>query len=232
MENMKSRWSELKPAVVALRRSGKSLSFIEANLEIPRSTLSGWCKDIQLTNTQRNKLAKDRLAALSTARLAVAGKRRLKKQIRLKEAEESALHTLSSLNLTADLQKVALAMLCHGEGSKAQAISLRSSDPKVLAFFLAVLRKNYGVRTEAISCKIHLRQGQNSEQEVAYWRKSLALPPGSFQQVQFDKRTHGITEQAYHGVCVVRCSDIAIQQKLVYLYKSFTEKVVSDLGGD
>ena len=45
---MQSKWFELKPTAVKLRRKGFSIGKIEYNLGIPRSTLSGWLKNIEL----------------------------------------------------------------------------------------------------------------------------------------------------------------------------------------
>ena len=55
---MKSRWFELKSKAVRLRKSGKSIRFIEGKLGIPKSTLSGWFKNIELSNKQK-KVLKD-----------------------------------------------------------------------------------------------------------------------------------------------------------------------------
>jgi len=50
---MKSKWFELKPSAKKLRKKGLSIGDIERRLKIPRSTLSGWLKDIKLTSKQR-----------------------------------------------------------------------------------------------------------------------------------------------------------------------------------
>ncbi len=49
---MISEWYNLKESAVSLRRSGDSIRDIEIKLGIPRSTLSGWFKNIQLTDSQ------------------------------------------------------------------------------------------------------------------------------------------------------------------------------------
>ena len=47
---MRSKWFELKPDAIKLRKKGLSIREIELRLGIPRSTLSGWLKDIKLSD--------------------------------------------------------------------------------------------------------------------------------------------------------------------------------------
>ncbi len=53
---MTSKWFKSKPEAVTLRKQGKSIKFIEKKLGIPSSTLSGWFKNILLTEKQKLKL--------------------------------------------------------------------------------------------------------------------------------------------------------------------------------
>jgi hypothetical protein len=226
---MKSRWYELKPAALLLRKKGQSLRFIEANLGIPRSTLSGWFKDIRLSESQELALAERRFAALSKARDAAAAHHRSMKLARMKEASQAAEKTLLSVQLTADILDLALAMLYWGEGKKSQTTALGAADPLMLQFFLAVLKHNYNIQPDDITCELHLRHDQTKQEEVVFWSQKLGIPPAQFKRAYFDRRARGITRDNYHGVCLIYCSNIAIQRKLVYLYKSFCEKV-SEMG--
>jgi transposase len=55
---MRSKWSELKPKACKVRRQGISIRSIEKKLGIPRSTLSGWFRDINLSKKQQDNLRK------------------------------------------------------------------------------------------------------------------------------------------------------------------------------
>jgi hypothetical protein len=229
LNSMKSRWYELKPAVLALRSNGKSLTFIETHLGIPRSTLSGWCKEIKLTAAQQQTMAQGKLAALLKARIAASERSRAEKQLRLEEARNEAEHTLASVEITPELIELGLAMLYQG-GKKYKAGSLKSSDPGMIAFFVAALRVGYGVKPEDLTCELSLQQGQDTIQEARYWSKKIAVPMSSFKKVHIDKRVRVLKENTYHGICLVDCPEIAIQRKLVYLYKSFSEKIINIVG--
>lgn len=227
--NMISRWYELKPAALLLREKGHSLRFIETNLGIPRSTLSGWFRDISLSEAQESTLAENRLIGLSKAREVIAARREHTKHARLAEAKQSAEKTLSSLQLTTETLDLALAMLYWGKGNKTQATTLGAADTSILQFFLAVLKRNYGVKTDEITCELHLRRDHIEQDEITYWAHSLGVSPTQFRRVYFDRKAHSVAQDRYHGVCLIHCSNVAIQHKLVYLYKSFCEKVI-DMG--
>jgi len=47
---MVTRWFDIKDKALDLRQKGKSIRFVEKKLGIPRSTLSGWFKNIILTD--------------------------------------------------------------------------------------------------------------------------------------------------------------------------------------
>lgn len=49
---MKSKWFKYKKEVLELRQKGISMTAIERQYGIPRSTLSYWFKDLKLTDAQ------------------------------------------------------------------------------------------------------------------------------------------------------------------------------------
>jgi len=225
---MRSKWFELKETAVGLRKSGMSMTVIEQRLGIPRSTLSGWFRAVPLTDEQRLKLSKSRQDGWRKAREKAIESHRANKALRVFKAKKSAQETLENLELTAPVLDIAFAMLYMGEGSKTNGTSIANSNPIILKFVLAVLRINYNVTPDMIRCELHLRADQNADKLKLYWSQELGVPLERFGYVAFDKRSSGKATYAhYMGVCVVYCSDIAIQRKLVYLYNSFCEKVAS-----
>jgi hypothetical protein len=223
---MISRWFELKETAITLRKQGLSITVIERQLGISRSTLSGWFKDIQLTEEQRTRLMKNRHDGWQKAREKAVEAHRTQKALRLLNAKQAAQRTLEQIDLSGPILDLAFAMLYLGEGTKSGATSLASSDPKILKFVLAVLRHNYGITTSMISCDLHLRVDQDELMLKQYWSQELGVPIERFKYIGFDKRSAGKpTYDHYKGVCVLNCGKIAIQRKLVYLYNLFCEKV-------
>lgn len=231
---MKSQWYELKERAVKLRKKGNSIGSIERALGIPRSTLSGWFKDVKITKKQKEILFKKQKAALKEARKKAVIWHNKQKEQRLKEAEKAARKTLKNINIkSVEYLELAMAFLYLGEGSKKNTeTAIGSSDPDILNFFLAGLKKVYNMDIRSIRCELYLRADQDPEKIKRYWSRVLYIPLDNFKQVNIDKRTKGtVTYSYYKGVCNLRCGNVAIQRRLVFLAKLFYKKISSQNKG-
>lgn len=105
---------------------------------------------------------------------------------------------------------------------------LGSSDPVILQFFLAALRRLYSLDTTKLRYELYIRADQNPTQVKRFWAKTLGVPLTSFKQVNVDKRTIGSkTYPHYNGVCNIRCGNVAIQRKLLALSKLYCWRIAS-----
>ncbi len=226
---MQSRWFESKSDAIKLRKKGFSIGKIEHNLGIPRSTLSGWLKNIKLSQKQKEKLTQNWKNALVKARKKAVLWHNAQKEKRLKKAENQAIETIRGIDITdKKILELALAILYMGEGTKRKIeTSIGSSDPLILKFFIATLKTLYNFNPEKIKCQLNLRADQNPEKMKHFWSKELGVPINNFGYVSLDKRTIGSkTYPHYKGVCHVLCGNVAIQRKLIYLSERFCRKVI------
>lgn len=223
---MKSKWFEYKEAAIALRKTGMSMTVIEGKLGIPRSTLSGWFKIIELTPNQKSALQQNSSKGWIKARNAAQQWHNEQKKLRLLKAKDEAIATLANIELTPATLDLAFAMLYFGEGAKNNTTAIANSDPKILKFVLKVLEMNYATTTDMVRCELHLRSDQDPLKSKDYWSKELGIPLENFRGCYIDKRSIGRpTYDHYKGVCVLYCGGIAIQRKLMYLYTLFCEKI-------
>lgn len=202
---------------------------VELQLGIPRSTLSGWFKDVRLTNSQRVKLSHNWRKGLALARQKAVIWHNSQKALRLDLAKHEAKRSLASLDLNdSSVIELALALLYLGEGRKTQpGTSLGSSDPLILQFFIAVLRKNFRVPLEKIKCELHLRADQDPLRQRKYWSKTLKIPLQNFTGASIDKRSVGKqTYPYYQGVCVVSCGHAEIQRKLISMSRLYCKDII------
>lgn len=226
---MKSKWFEYKSETIRLRKKGISITEIEKKFSIPRSTLSGWFKGIDLSEKQKRALSDRKREVLIHARKKAVVWHNKQKELRLQEAERSARETFERLDIgNISVLELAAAILYLGEGAKKNVeTSLGSSDPLILKFFLKILRTVYGVEDGKIRCELYLRADQDPAQIKHFWSKELHLPLENFRQVNIDKRTAGtVTYDGYKGVCNIRCGNVAIQRKLIALSRLFCEGIV------
>lgn len=226
---MKSQWYKQKKTAIGLRKSGYSLRMVEKKLNIPRSTLSYWFKNVVLTSEQKEILLKNWRQALDKARLKAVKWHNKQKLIRLETAKSAALETLEKINIKeAGILELALAMLYLGEGFKSKPqTAIGNSNPLILKFFIKILETIYNLDRKKIKCELHLRADQKPNSIKRYWSQQLNIPLANFTSTQVDARTKGsVTYENYKGVCVLQCGNAAIQRKLIYLAEEFCQKII------
>ncbi len=218
---MYSKWFHLKPAAEKLRKSGASLRDVEKKLEIPRSTLSGWFRHVELTDKQKLRLKNRKAEALVFARKKAVEVHRAARERAIQDAQKRAqvIFESSDVRKREAVQKIALAALYLGEGFKRSAgLGLGNSDVRIVKFFVDCLRSVYGIPAEKMRCELYLRSDQSVKNEKRYWSKALKVPISRFTFASVDSRTKGKkTFVGYHGVCAVRCGAVEIEREIMYL---------------
>lgn len=148
---------------------------------------------------------------------------RTQKEARLEKARDEAQTILMQIPTeNVHILELALAILYLAEGSKRNTeTALGSSDAKTLSFFLYALKRIYDFNISSVRAELYLRADQDPEKMKRYWSKELRLPLRNFKQVNLDKRSVGNTYPRYKGVCSLRCGNVAIQRRLVYLAEAY-----------
>ena len=133
---MISKWFSLKNKSIALRKKGISIRSIEKYLKIPRSTLSGWFKNVKLTKTQMKVLEIKHKNALIKGRKKAMLWHNQQKSKRILNAENEANKILSKLDNNSKTIELGLAMLYLGEGfKKSPRTGMGNSDTLLLTFY-------------------------------------------------------------------------------------------------
>lgn len=225
---MISKWFEFKGKALALRHNGNSIRDIEKELGIPRSTLSGWFKNIKLTDKQHQVLKKRLARNLILAREQAVVWHNKQKANRLLEAEKIATSILTKINVNdKNILELALSMLYLGEGAKNKSTSMGNSNPKVVKFFIKCLLVLYNIKSEKLKCDLHLRSDQSKRKMIKYWSNELNLPVQSFIAIKDKRLIKSKTYESYKGVCVIRCGRVDILRRLGFLNSMFCDKILS-----
>ncbi len=225
---MKSRWYEYKEVILDLRRKGTSMTTIEREFGVPRSTLSGWFKEVILTEDQRTKLMQNSYDGWKKAREKAIITKNLQKAKRISQAKIDALAVNKELPTgSLAVLELSLAMLYFGEGKKKNATGMGGSDPFMILFFITSLEKIYGLDRNNFRYDLHLRDDQNEDESRLYWSSQLGIQPEKIKHIVKDKRTIGRpTYETYKGVCLVELGNIAVQRRLIALYNIYCSEVI------
>jgi len=215
---MKSRFLPLKSRATSLRKRGLSIPYIESKLGIPRSTLSGWFKDIKLSKQQTKKLFNKWKNGLINARKNAA-KWHIDDGNKRRETIRQEIEVLaSSVNIDKKIGEFILATFYSAEGSKTEScFSIANSNPELLKGIINLQRYLYKIDELKFRCCLHLRKDQNDKKLKKFWSETLNIPESNFLKTQFDKRTVKKTYEHYKGVCVLIYYDMALQRRILYL---------------
>lgn len=197
----------LKERAISLRVTGKTFSEICTALgrDIPKSTLSYWCKAVILPELQLNRIER-KIATAGSKGLATAHARhRNNREKYLKSLHADNLYLRNFLFDKTECAKAVLAALYLAEGGKTRKGSLMfgNSDPRIITLFLKLLRQTYVVDNSKFRCTLLCRADQNTKSLESFWVAVTNIPKKQFYEARIDSRTIGKKSRKanYKGVC-------------------------------
>lgn len=189
-----------------LRREGKTYQEIQKKMDllIPKSTLSFWCKKIDLPHGYKNRIDAYNKFNLAKARKIALALHRVERKKYLNSIMERNRHLKFALK-NKDTAKIALAILYLGEGSKGQRGSLMfgNSDSLIISLFLRLLRHCYNIDERKFRCTLQCRADQNIKKLELFWSRVTKIPLSQFYKARVDPRTINkpSKKKDYKGVC-------------------------------
>jgi hypothetical protein len=212
-----ARWTELKrwerrELGQALRRLGLSYSEIAEIIPVHNGTLSGWCRDIELTQGQLARLKSKRPAL--AVRQAVGEHLRKVARARHKAAREKArceLEVLASQPLF-----VAGVVAYWSEGAKGKEVCFSNSDPSLVRLFLIWAQRYLEADLSRFTVRMHLHSGQDEAERLRYWSEMTCIPPDGFRKTFFKREGTGHRKNIlYNGTVQIRMSRSRIELERV-----------------
>ncbi len=172
-----------------LRKQGNSITDIAKKLQVSKSTISGWCRDIALSDKAIARISKKSEAKSTSALLHYSESIRLKRQINTLASSEIGKQRLGCIN-DRDIFCIGLG-LYWGEGYKkgSQEFGFTNSDTGMMLFYLRWLEVVFGIK----KCDLILRVSINelhkarAEEVEQFWSKLLGVPRVQFTKISLVK---------------------------------------------
>lgn len=199
---------------INLRKQGGTYTFIRKQLNVSKSTLSYWLRDIELTPDQLNKIKKETIAKRVETYIQTTRERR--KRI-IQECYESEKKNLSHITKRDFL--IAGLFLYLGEGEKSNwfVSSISNSNPSIIKFAVFWLVKILGVNKKKIKVRLHLYQDMSIQKEIKFWQKVTGLPIIQFSKPYIKKSK--FTKINYstfgHGTCNIIVGNVKLKHKIM-----------------
>lgn len=221
---------KIKNDVKRLRSEGKTYSEIKQvlNLQIPKSTISDWCKDVKLPAWYENKVNDINYKNLKKAQKHAAASNLIKREKFLLKISKDNKQNIDKYLKNNSIRKMLLSILYLGEGAKWKSHSgliLGSSNPMIIKMYIKLLNQCYGIDLNHLKCRISYRADQNIEKLQRYWSKMTSIPLKNFYKTKPDPRTIGkkTIKNDYKGVCVIMGGSTKIQLELELISKLIEE---------
>ncbi len=208
-----------KQKVRSLRNQGWSLGEINLKMKIPKNTLSGWVKDIQLTEKQKERIRQKIIDSGQIGR-PLAIKLLRKKMERWKDGIRQKISNFENLPLqNSEMGKLICGLLYLCEGAKypsTRRLEFINSDPQVIYFFINYLRKYFHIYEDKLRISIVYRCDQNLQKLINFWSNLTKVPKTQFLNSRPDIRTKGkkTLRKDYKGVCKIIYYDTSLQFEL------------------
>lgn len=169
---------------VRLRRDGRSYNEIRRLLNIPKSTLSGWFRNIRLSATQRQHLMTKNQQVWSE-NIIRYNKLRAKKT-RQRTQREIFVSSLQIGNLSQRELRLIGTALYWAEGGKGNRWRLQFSntDPFMVRLMMRFFREVCRVPLDVFSAQIHLHPNISEQSAKRFWSRVAGIPCSQFMRSQ------------------------------------------------
>lgn len=209
---------EKKTQAQNLRRRGYSYSQIRKIIDVPKGTLSGWCRDIALTEDQALKLFGYKLKGAAKGRIIGAKRQQAK---RLKEIKDLMTEGTKEIGYLSTRDRF-LAGVClySAEGTKTdKSCNFANSDPKLIKFMTDWFREFCKISEDRLRGAIWIHDNLDAIEAKRYWSNLTGIPETQFHKTYMAKNkvdSLKIRKNIHnYGVFSVRFSDAKIHRKLM-----------------
>jgi len=217
-----------KTIALKLRLSGKSYSEITEALGVPKSTLSGWFSQLELSEKARSRILKrtkqkslEGLLKRNKNQTKLALKRKL--TIQLKAARE--IKNISHQNLLfigislywAEGYKRPI--IKNSREATYHPVSLTNSDPELIKIYLRFLREICGVPEGRIKADIRIFEHQNEDYLLNFWSKITGIKKEKFGKVYYGISKSSLNKRPFnrlqYGTIQVRVNDTKLFHRIM-----------------
>lgn len=199
-----------------LRKKGWSMRKIEEKLNVSRSSVSLWVRDVRLSKKVKEKLyINQKTGGLKGSFIASQNKIKKRKRI-TEEITSRAKREVGSLS-NRDLFIAGIA-LYFAEGNKAdKAVIFTNSDPRAIKFMVYWLKKYCSVAEQSFRCNIYIHDNLDEDRGKRYWSKVSSIPPSLFRKSYIVKNNPKRFRNSKHefGVCRVTVSNVNLHRRIM-----------------
>lgn len=208
-----ARFEDRRKAI-ELRLAGQTYSSIRTQLNVNKSTLSDWLKNIRLSREQIEKISSDTIARRVETYINTTRLRRQRISEVFYQEQKKKLLPLSSRDFL-----IAGLFLYLGEGAKStrSRIQVTNSDPAIIQFSIFWMNKILGIKRSKLKVQLHLYKDMDINNEVSFWKKVTHFKNDQIIKPYIKKTSSlKINHPSFgHGTCAIYCHDAKLKDEFM-----------------
>ena len=160
-----------KIKAIKLRKKGLSYNEIRKEVNVAKSTLALWLKDVLLTKKQKQRLYTKQIMILERGPQSQKERRRREIEKIFGEAEKE-------IKIPLDLETFRLfgAALYWAEGSKSNGFKITNSDPHLVLFMVRWVEKIFKICPRELKAWLNIYPQQNDLEIKKFWSDLTNIP--------------------------------------------------------
>lgn len=213
-----SGYLEKKLLAIELRKKGLSYGEIIEKVVVSKDTVSRWCKDIQLTDEQQNRLLLLKQKGQSKGSAVAANNKRIIRKQKLTEVLKEGRNTVGLLS-DRDFFIAGIALYA-AEGDKGDGRGgFANSDPQIITFMMQWFLRFLSIPISRYRGAIWIHEGLDQSKAKKYWSELTTIPESQFHKTYISKNkpeSKKIRKNIHSfGVFSIRFSDSASHRMII-----------------
>lgn len=217
-----------KNQALKLRLNGKSYSEITKLLGAPKSTLSGWFFNLELSGKVKNKIFErtrqkslEGLLKRNKNQTTLARKRKLEIQTEatreIKNISQQNLLFIGASLYWAEGYKRPIVK--NGREVTHHPVSLTNSDPELIKIYLRFLREICSVPEDRINADIRIFEHQNEDYLLNFWSKITGIKKEKFGKVYYGISKSSLNKRPFnrlqYGTIQIRVNNTKLFHRIM-----------------
>ena len=219
--------TEVKTKACKLRIEGNSIKDIAKILNVSKSSVSIWCRNLRLSKEQLEKILSAKYNLIKKGRMKGARLQHLKRVSAIKIAKEEARKLRKLKNNEFFIAGLALYL---AEGTKTYGtVQFTNSDKRVIHFMIKWFNRYFDILKSDMKFSIHINQIHQSRERtvVGFWKNYLKLKPENLSKIRYVKtvvKKKYKNHDEYYGTLDFR---IKKSTSLLYKLNALTDRLLN-----
>ncbi|HRY62242.1 MAG TPA: hypothetical protein P5056_00490, partial [Candidatus Paceibacterota bacterium] len=220
--------TEARKKAVEMRKAGASYGEIKRRLNVSKSTLSYWLREMPLAPKRLLELRRKGWSKGEASREKYRETMRRKKEDRSRKIYDKYAERFSRLSDDSIFVAGLMLYLAEGAKKKESTIVIANTDSGVIKFFMRWLEKYFGIDRSEFRIQLHLYEDMDLNKERNFWKKELVIGSNQIYKLSVRKlRPASFTykDSFRHGTCSLYAFGVDRVVEIMSAMRAFVDTV-------